>query len=174
MALITEKFTLRTESPLPGGLAGIWMTLDTQEAVDARAAGTGPSVPDEFGTPAAGTILRGHGVTYNSSGNVVKATSVDVAAALPQLLMVVFAGNNDYSGRFSNGKVVCVHGGVRFDTEKFGAGPFSPNDPLFLTTGVWNLSVLASRRQIAGWVGPRGLANGVLDVVMPQGVAAGS
>lgn len=173
MALINEKFTLRTEMPLPGGQAGIWMTLDTQEAVDARAAGTGPGVPDENGTPAPGTILRGHGVTYNSSGNIVKATSVDVTAALPQLLMVVFAGNNDYSGRFSDGKVVTVHGGVRFDTEKYGAGPFTANTPLYLATGVWTPSVLGDHKQIAGWVGPRGLANGVLDVVMPQGVAAG-
>ena len=173
MALINEKFTLRTEMPLTGGVAGIWMTLNTQEAVDAMAVGAGPGVPDENGTFVGGTILRGFGVTFNSLGNVVKATSVDVTAALPQLLMVVFAGNNDFSGRFSNAKVVVVHGGVRFDTEKFGAGPFTPNVPLTLTAGVWNLSVLGDHKQIAGWVGPRGLANGVLDVIMPQGVAAG-
>jgi|GEM_PF-4215282 len=174
MALINEKFTLRTEMPLTGATAGIWMTLDTQEAVDARSTGTGPSVPDVNGTPAAGTILRGQGVTFNGAGNVVLATSPNVSAALPQLLFVVMAGNNDYSGRFSNGKIVVIHGGCRFDTEKFGAGPFTPNTPLRLAAGVWNLSAQGDNLQIAGWVGPRGLANGVLDVIMPQGVAAGA
>lgn len=174
MALINEKFTLRTEMPLTGATAGIWMTLDTQEAVDARAAGTGPSVPDENGTPARGTILRGQGVTFNAAGNIEKATSVDVTGALPKLLMVVFAGNNDFSGAFSNGKVVVIHGGCRFDTEKYGTGPFTPNVPLSLVAGVWTLSVLGDHKQIAGWVGPRGLRDGVLDVIMPQGVAAGA
>ena len=63
---------------------------------------------------------------------------------------------------------------MRFDTEKYGAGPFSPNNPLYLAAGVWNLSVQGSKLQIAGFVGPRGLANGVLDVIMPQGILAGS
>lgn len=174
MALINEKFTLRTEMALPGASAGIWMTLDTQEAVDARAAGIGPSVPDENGTPARGTILRGQGVTFNAQGNVVLATSPDVTAALPKLLLVVFAGNNDFSGAFSNGKVVCIHGGCRFDTEKYGAGPFTPNAPLYLNAGVWSLSVLGDHKQIAGFVGPRGLNGGVLDVIMPQGMLAGA
>lgn len=174
MALINEKFTLRTEMALPGASAGIWMTLDTQEAVDARAAGVGPSVPDDNGTPARGTILRGQGVTFNSLGNVVLATSGDMTSVLPKLLLVVFAGNNDFSGSFSNGKVVCIHGGCRFDTEKFGAGPFTPNTPLSLTAGVWTLSAHGDHKQIAGFVGPRGLANGVLDVIMPQGMLVGA
>jgi len=174
MALISEKFTLRTEMPLTGATAGIWMTLDTAEAVAARAAGTGPSVPDSNGTPAAGTILRGQGVSYNSSGNIELGTSPDLSSVVGKLFFVVFAGNNDFSGRFSNGKVVVIHGGCRFDTEKYASGSFTKGAPLQLVAGVWTQKVYGDHKQIVGYVGPRGLANGVLDVVMPQTAATGN
>lgn len=173
MSRTNETFSLTSNKSQPAGEAGIWFDLNAQEAVDAALSGTGPGQPNALGTPQLGTIAAGYGVEMNAQGNAILATSPDLSAALPKLFMVVAFGNDDNNHAFADGKLVAVHGGVRFETNKIQSGAFTKGGALVLVSGVWTRATQGNSRQVAGWVGPRGKINDtVLDVVMPQGMGA--
>lgn len=173
MSRTTETFSLTTQKALPAGEAGIWFDLPTQEAVDAALSGTGPGQPNAQGTLQLGTIAAGYGVEMNANGNAILADSPDLSGALPKLFMVVAFGNDDNNHAFADGKIVAVHGGVRFETAKIQSGNFTKGLPLVLVAGVWTRATQGNNRQVVAFVGPRGKINDtILDVVMPQGMGA--
>ena len=107
----------------------------------------------------------------NANGDVDLATSATLDSANAKLMFVVFSGDDDFSGATA-GAVNCVHGGCRFDTEKYNtAQSFTPGVALIAVSGILNLKVAVDHKQVVGFVGPRGVLNGVLDVIMPQGVS---
>lgn len=172
---LKQKFTPKTQAPLRGGEAGLWLSRYAQEVVDALAAGSGASVPDSDGTPVAGTIVPGQIVELNSSGNFALATQCDLSAATPKLYFVVFSGDKDLSGAFV-GKLNACHGGMRYVTEKYDAGSYAPGDALVVSSGTaGNLQkkgAVADHIQVVGIVGPDGVSavDGTLDVIMVQGL----
>jgi hypothetical protein len=127
---LSQKFTPKTQAPLRGGEAGIWMSGYPQEVADAIAAGSGPSVPDSTtGIPQPGTIVPGQLVQLNANGNFDLAAQVNLSSAMPALYFVVFSGDKDFSGSFV-GKINCCHGGMRYVTTAFDAGTYTPGAPL--------------------------------------------
>jgi|OM-RGC.v1.020724134 hypothetical protein len=172
---LASKFNLSGRDPINGGKAGIYEAFVPAEIAAAYTLGTGPGVPDDNGTIVAGTIEPGHIVSISTAaGTAGLATSPDLTAAVPQLMFVVFSGDDDFSGATA-GSINCIHGGCRFDTEKFNSAlSYTPGAPLRVAAGVINTKVFGDNLQIVGFVGPRGVLNGVLDVIMPQGVCYGN
>ena len=170
--LLSQKFNLSGRDPINGAKSGIYESFTPVEVLTAYATGTGPGVADDNGTVATGTISPGHIVSLAASGAVDLARSPDLSAAMPVLPFVVFSGDDDFSGATA-GAVNCVHGGCRFDTEKFNAASsYTVGAPLIAVSGIVRPKASATDHiQIIGFVGPRGLLNGVLDVIMPQGVS---
>lgn len=168
---LTSKFGLRSESPMAGGLSGHWMTMTPVEVNDAYATGTGPGTPDTDGTITPGTVVGGMIVTPDSSGLAALMTSPTLnSAGIPLLPYVVFSGDDDFSGAMS-GVVIAVHGPGRLDTDQFvGSSGYTPGVMLVATAGKWDIKVGSDNKQVVGWVGPRGLDNGVLDVIAVQGI----
>ena len=164
---LSSKFNLSGRDPINGAKAGIYESFEPTEVANAYALGTGPGVPDDNGTPQPGTIEPGHVVTLAATGTVGLATSPDLSAALSILMWVVFSGDDDFSGSAA-GQMNCVHGGTRFDTQKYSAAAYTPGIPLIVSAGLLTPKVLGDNRQTFGYVGPRGELNGVLDVFMPQ------
>lgn len=170
---LSQKFNLSGRDPINGAKSGIYESFQPQEVATAYITGTGPGVPDVNGTPTPGTIEPGHVISLNTSGNAVLATSPDVTAVLPIMMWVVFSGDDDFSGS-AVGQINCFHGGARFDTEKFNtAVAYTIGAPLTASSGLLVPKVFGDNLQIVGFVGPRGVLNGVLDVFMPQGVCVG-
>ncbi len=167
---LSQKYTPRAANPQPGALGGIWMSVQPSEVAAAIDAGTGAGVPDDNGTPTAGTIVPGQLVVVNAAGTLDLMTSADMAGGtLPQVPFVVHSGDDDFSGSLV-GECLIYHGGARLDTEQFVGITFSPKDLLTASAGSFALKVQADGLQIVGMVGPRGLANGVLDVVLFSGI----
>lgn len=169
---LTQKFTLTTNEPLPGGWGGIWFSLKPQEVADAEAAGVGPGVPDANGNPTPGTVVPGMLLQLNANGNLDKATQATLGTDFAKLYVVAFSGNDDRSGSFV-GDVLCVHGGCRLETEMYDADTYVPARPLVPSSGTaGNFAMKAAAGdniQAVGFVGPEGTTKGVLDVVLPQG-----
>lgn len=169
---LTQKFDLKTMNPMPGALSGLWISVQPKEVADAYAAGSGPGVPGASGTPTAGTLVPGQ-IVYLSASGAQLMSSGDLTAAMPKLPFVLFSGDDDFSGSFV-GEVLAFHGGARLDTEKFDAGSYTVGAPLIASAGTPGnfapKAAAADHYQIVGFVGPRGVTNGVLDVLMPQGV----
>jgi hypothetical protein len=169
---LSQKFNVTGRDPINGAKAGIYESFQPVEVANALIAGSGPGVPDVNGTPTPGTIEPGHIVAMSASGDVALATSPDLSAAHSIMMWVVFSGDDDFSGSMV-GQVNCFHGGARFDTEKFNvASSYTPGLPLIANGGSLDVKVLADNKQIVGYVGPRGVVNGVLDVFMPQSAGA--
>lgn len=169
MTYAIDKFSLHTAGPIPGTNAGIYESFSPAEMIAAAAAGTGPGVPDASGTLTPGTILPGHFVMMDSSGNMVLATSPDLNAANSVMMWMVVTGDNDYSG-MASGKINCVHGGVRADTERFDpAQTYTPGIPLIAVAGVLTPKVFGDNRQIVAYVGPTHVSNAKLDIYTVQG-----
>ncbi len=167
---LSQKYSPRGANPQPGALGGIWMSVQPSEVAAAIDAGTGPGVPDDSGTPQAGTIVPGQVVVLNSAGTLDLMTSQDMAGGtLPQLPFVVHSGDDDYSGSLV-GECLIYHGGARLDTEKFNGIVFAPSNLLTASAGNFALKVAADGLQIIAMVGPRGMADGVLDVVLFSGI----
>lgn len=167
---LTEKFNLTSMAPQRGAESGLWMSLTPKEVADALASGTGPSIPDDNGTPTVGTIVPGSLVEMDSNGQAVAASSPDLDSAMPKMIFVVFAGNNDFSGSYV-GDVLCFHGGARLETEQYVADSYLPGDALIASSGKFAKKAAANDGlQCVGIVGPKGLqSNGVLDVLVVQG-----
>lgn len=169
MAKLTEKFTLTGRANIPGCSAAIFESVDVAEMVAAAAAGSGPGVPDAMGTIQPGTIVAGHIVELDASGNAVLGTSPDLNAGNSKMLWLVVTGNNDWSG-MSARKINVAHGGLRADTEKFDAAQsYTPGAPLIAAAGLLTPKVFGDNRQVVGYVGTRAVQNGVLDFFMVQG-----
>jgi hypothetical protein len=169
--LLSQKFTLSGRDPINGAKSGIYESFQPVEIAAAYVAGTGPGVATDAGTIALGTLSPGHIVAMNANGDVDLATSATLDSANAKLMFVVFSGDDDFSGATS-GAVNCVHGGCRFDTEKYNtAQSFTPGAALIAVVGILNPKAAVDHKQIVGFVGPRGVLNGVLDVIMPQGVS---
>lgn len=168
----TDKFTLTADAPMAGAMGGLWMKAKFQEVADAEAAGTGPSVPDENGTPTPGTVKAGTMCHFNSNGNLDKATQTDLTAAFAKLYGVVFAGDTDYSGAYV-GVVSVICGGCRYETSVYDSAVYVKGTPLVpssVTAGnLMPKAAVGYNIQPVGFVGPKGVADGVLDVVFPQG-----
>lgn len=174
---LSQKFNLSGRDPINGAKAGIYESFTPVEVLNAYSTGVGPGVPDDNGTPTPGTIEPGHIISMAASGAIQLATSPLLNAALPIMMFVVFSGDDDFSGAAS-GTVNAIHGGCRFDTEKFNtAASYTPGAPLFAsnaTPGILTPKSFGDNRQIVGFVGPRGVLNGVLDVFMPQTTGSGN
>lgn len=167
----SEKFSLTGDSPLAGANGAITMKLRFQEVVDAELAGTGPSIPDENGTPTPGTVKAGTLCHLNSSGNLDKATQANLSAAFAKLYLVAFAGDTDFSGAYVG--TVSALTGARFETTVYDSAVYTKGLPLVpssVTAGNFMQKASATDSiQAVGFVGPKGVSDGVLDVVMPQG-----
>lgn len=167
----SDKFTLTGDAPLAGGMGGVWMKAKFQEVADAETAGVGPSIPDDNGTPTPGTVKAGTLCELNSNGNMDKATQATLGTNMPKLYMVAFAGNTDYSGAYVG--TVSFVTGCRLETTVFDSAVYAKGAPLVpspTTAGNWSPKVSASDNiQGVGFVGPKGVADGVLDVIMLQG-----
>lgn len=165
---LSSKFNLSARDPINGAKAGIYESFEPLEVANAFALGTGPGVPDDFGTIQPGTIVPGHIVTLTASGGVDLATSPDLSAVLSVMMWVVFSGDDDFSGAAA-GAVNVIHGGCRFDTEKFDtAQTYTVGAPLIALSGLLLPKTFGDNKQVVGYVGPRSVLNGVLDVFMPQ------
>ena len=168
--LLSQKFTPTGRDPVNGVKSGMYEAFQPVEIAAAYLSGTGPGVAADSGTIALGTISPGHVVAMNAAGDVDLASSPVLGANNPILMFVVFSGDDDFGGAAA-GSVNCFHGG-RFDTEKFNpAQSFAPGVALIASAGILNLKVAGEHHQLVGFVGPRGVLNGVLDVMMPQGVS---
>ena len=171
---LSQKFNLSGRDPINGAKAGIYESFAPVEVLNAYATGTGPGVPDDNGTIVAGTILPGHVVALTAAGAVDFTTSPNLSSANTMMLFVVFSGDDDFSGAVS-GQVNCFHGGARFDTERFDtAQSYTPGAALIVSAGILTPKVVGDHAQILGFVGPRGVLNGVLDVFMPQSTGSGN
>jgi uncharacterized protein YaiE (UPF0345 family) len=171
---LSQKFNLSGRDPINGAKAGIYESFTPVEVLNAYATGTGPGVPDDNGTIVAGTISPGHIVSLVASGAVDLASSPNLNSANAIMMFVVFSGDDDFSGATS-GAMNCVHGGCRFDTEKFdSAQSYTPGAALIASSGLLTPKTVGDHLQIVGFVGPRGVLNGVLDVLMPQSSGSGN
>lgn len=171
--LLNEKSRPKAISPLMGALGGLWDNLVPAEIAAAALAGTGAGTPDANGTIVKGTVKAGQLICSDTSGNYVLMSSPDLSAAFPKLPWVVFSGDDNNHGA-TVGSVIAFHGGARLDTDKFDDGVYTPGVPLIassVTPGNFAIKASATDHfQIVGFVGPRGVQDGVLDVYMPQGV----
>jgi len=168
---LSNKYTPTGMEPMPGARAGLWLSCKAQEVATAEAAGVGPGVPDDEGTPTPGTVVPGSLVEINASGNLQLATSPDWTAAMPKMIFCVFSGDDDFSGSLV-GDLLCYHGGGRLDTQQYNpAGSYVPGMPLIASAGLFTPKVAANDHfQVIAVVGPKGLStNGVLDVLLCQG-----
>jgi hypothetical protein len=166
---LSQKFSLTGMEPMAGARGALWMSVQAKEVADAIVAGTGPSIPDTNGTPEAGTIVPGTIVKINATGTLEAMTSGDMAGAvLPSLPWVVFSGDDDYSGRLVGDLLIA--NGARFDSEMYVAGTYTPGDLLTASAGSVAVKVAADGLQIVGMVGPRGMVDSVLDVVLFHGI----
>ena len=172
---LSQKFNLSGRDPINGAKAGIYESFTPVEVLNAYATGTGPGVPDDNGTIVVGTIEPGHIVAMAATGAVELASSPTLSSAMPIMAFVVFSGDDDFSGATA-GAINCVHGGCRFDTEKFNAASsYTAGAPLVAVSGILQPKASATDRvQVIGFVGPRAVLNGVLDVFMPQSTGSGN
>lgn len=173
---LAQKFNLRSMKPLEGGESGFWISIQAAEVAAAITAGTGPGVADDTGTIQAGTVKPGHFIylTSNSTADFLPSVDLTAAAAAKRAItpFVVFAGDDDFSGSLV-GELLAVHGPGRFDTEQFDAGTYAPHDPLVASaSNAGNLGpkTTGDHKQVIAEVGPRGVVNGVMDVIFVQGV----
>lgn len=172
MSILAQKFTLTGRQPIQGCSGSIYESFQTAEFVTAASVGSGAGQPDAQGTLQPGTIQPGHIVTQDANGNVVLATSPDLAAALSVMLWVVVSGNDDYGGMASK-RVNCAHGGLRMKTEKFDpAQSYVVGAPLIAAAGILTPKVLSDNKQVFGYVASTyDAASGVLDAFAVQGAS---
>lgn len=168
--LLSEKSRPTANRPQEGALGGLWMNLVPAEIASALGANTGPGTPSDSGSPTLGTLKAGMIVCLDTNGNAVLMTSQDITANMPKLPFVVFSGDDNFHGAYV-GNMPCYHGGARLDTDQFDAGTYTPGAPLIANAGKFApKAAVADHIQVVGFVGPRGVQNGILDVMMPQGV----
>jgi hypothetical protein len=164
---LNSNYDLISAEPNPGGRAALWIAdALAQEAANAINAGAGVTTPDAQGTPQPGTILPGSCVALNANGYWDLATSPDLSApALPIPMGFVHGGDEDFDGAML-GKLVVLCGYAEFLTDQFNGASFPPGTPLVANAGKFEAKTNpASGLQVVGFVGNRGLSNGVLHVL---------
>jgi hypothetical protein len=168
MAQLNDVFTPTTVNGASGFIAALVVNLQTEENRLAQISGSGPGVPDANGNIVPGTIRAGHILTYGPNGTVILGTSPDLSTSFSKLFFVAISNTVGPSGAASS-IVTCAHGGIRFDTSIYNpAGVYTVGAPLIAVNGVLEPKVLGDNKQVVGYVGPRGLQSGVLDVLFPQ------
>lgn len=164
----TQKYFPMTETPKEGAYACLGLSEQlAQEIANAFEAGTGPGTPDVNGFITPGTIQPGSVVMLDADATWVAGTSPEVAggaAALPKPLFFVHQGNVEQMGATS-GRLVALRGMARFLTDRVNGTSFTVNAPLIAVNGNFQIKVLGDNRQVVGWVGPLGYADGRLDVM---------
>ena len=173
--LVNEKSLPRGRTPQNGALAGIWESFAPKEVADAELAGSGPGTPNASGSPTLGTMGAGLLVCLDANGQLVLMVSPDLSAAMPLMPWVVFSGDDHGSGAYV-GDALVYHGGARLDTVKFvSSASYVPGAPLIASAAQPGFfepkAAFGDHRQIVGFVGPRAVTAGVLDVLMPQGIS---
>lgn len=161
-------YQTKTETPKDALYACLGLSTQlTQEAAAGMEAGSGHGTPDAWGFPTLGTIEPGHLVSMDASGNWVLASSPKVTGAgnaLPKPIFFVHQGTKEDMGAIVS-KPVALRGAARILTPKVNGSTFAPGDALIAVSGSYQIKVLDDGLQCVGWVGPLGLANGVLDVL---------
>jgi hypothetical protein len=163
---LNSNYDLISAQPNPGAYAALWISdVLAQEAATAIDAGTGVTTPDSQGTPQPGTIVPGMVVTLNANGYWGLATSPDLAAALPIPTGLVHGGDDDFDGAYL-GKLVVLAGVLECLTDQFNGVTFPPGAPLVVNAGKFEAKTNpVSALQVVGYVGNRGLQNGILHVM---------
>lgn len=163
--LFESKYKFNTEYPKDG----VWHALGLSEQmaaenVAALEAGTGPGMRATSGFITPGTLKPGSIVEMNSDGNWVAGSSPTLNDTLPKGLFFLHQGNVEEQGAVS-GRLIAMRGAARFETDAVTGSTFAPGDPLYAASGNFVLKVQGDNRQLVGFVGPKGYANGVLDVI---------
>jgi hypothetical protein len=113
-------------------------------------------------------------VVMNSNGEAIIADNDDAETDAPSLLFVAFDGDVDNDGALVH-KLTCCQGGCRLKDDQYVAAGYTPGDVLTCGNAAdeGKFRAAAAGEQIYGVVGPDGLdsTNGVLDVIIPQGIA---
>lgn len=164
---LNSNYDLISAEPNPGGRAALWISdALAQEAATAIDAGIGVTTPDTQGTPQPGTVVPGMCVALNGNGYWDLATSPTLGTpSLPLATGFVHGGDDDYDGAML-GKLVVLTGTAEFLTDQFNGASFPPGTPLVANAGKFEAKTnAASTLQVVGFVGNRGLANGVLHVM---------
>lgn len=164
---LNSNYDLISQTPNAGGIASLWISdVLAQEAATAIDAGTGVTTPDAQGTPQPGTIVPGMIVTLNANGYWDLATSPNLSApALPIPMGFVHGGDDDFDGAYL-GKLVVLAGLAELLTDQFNGVSFPAGTPLVANAGRFEAKVsAASGLQVVGYVGSRGLSNGILHVM---------
>lgn len=164
---LSSNYDLISAQPNPGGFAALWISdVLAQEAATAIDTGIGVTTPDVNGSPQPGTIVPGSIVTLNSSGYWSAATSPDLSVpSLPIPIGFVHGGDDDFDGAFL-GKLVVIAGLAEFLTDQFNGVSFTPGGPLVANAGkIEAKTVASSGLQLIGYIGNRGLQNGILHVM---------
>lgn len=164
----TSKYYPLTETPKDGAYACLGLSEQlAQEFANAFEAGTGPGTPDANGFITPGTLAPGSVCMLAADGTWVAGTSPEVSgggAALPKALFFVHQGVVEEMGAYS-GRPVALRGLARFLTDKVNGTSFTVGAPLIAVSGNFQIKVLGDAKQIVGWVGPLGYADGRLDVM---------
>lgn len=166
MTKLSSQYDLISATPHPGGHASLWISdVLAQEVATAIDAGVGPTMPDAAGTPTPGTLHPGMVMTLNSGGYWEPATSPNLSTDLPIVMGFAHEGNEDWGGAFV-GKPVILVGLAEMLTEFFNGVTFPPGTALVANAGKFEAKTSASSSlQVVGYVGNRGLRNGVLHVM---------
>lgn len=160
-----SKYRFKSEYPKDG----IWNCLGLSEQpaaenVAALEAGSGPGMRAASGFITPGTLKPGSIVELDANGNWVPGNSPTVNNTLPKGLFFLHQGNVEEQGAVI-GRLVAARGSARYETECVTGETFTPGDPLYAASGNFVLKVQGDNRQLVGFVGPGGYANGVLDVI---------
>lgn len=159
MSVFSSKFDLVTEESFaaPGAVA-VMLEVGRSSSFDAN------------GTPVKGNVTAGTIVKMDSTGKAVAASSVNLAAspAVPPVLpLVVIDGTDTFSGAFTS-RVTCLAGGFQMKTDQYdktaAGSAWAVGLPVSFNAGL--VAPWASGKQILGYVGKDGLADGKLHVVV--------
>ncbi len=155
MSVFSSKFDLVTEESFaaPGAVA-VMLEVGRTSSFDSN------------GTPIKGTITAGSIVKMDSAGKAVVANHPGVTDA-PILPLVVIDGTDTFSGSFTS-RVTCLAGGFQMKTDQFdktaSGADWAVGRPVSFDAGL--VAPWASGKQILGYVGKDGLANGQLHVIV--------
>jgi len=163
-----QNYYPMTETPKEGAYACLGLSEQlAQEVANAFEAGTGPGTPDANGFMTVGTPAPGSVVMLDTDGTWIAGVSPEVtggSAALPKALFFVHQGVTEQMGA-SVGRLVALRGMASFLTNKVNGTSFTVGAPLIAVGGNFQIKVLGDAKQIVGWVGPLGYADGRLDVM---------
>lgn len=157
MSLLNSKFDIvSVDNPL--ALAALAQVLESPTGMT-----LGPN-----GTPLPGTIPPGSIVEMGNDGKAQLATTANVTTNLnKKMVFVALDGDQDYAGSFVK-KITVLHGGFTMVTDVFDAnGVYAPGVAVTFRNG--KIAQALETDQFIGFVGPQGLKDGVVQILVPQG-----